>query len=114
MNFFFGRDRDKAVNRERFLKFREEVIDDILWLEFTRYYKTLPDIPNMSFPKFQHPIITDVEFCEHLLANANITSKQKKKMVTYTYYLTYLLTLQIKLLKKWFAKNYAVKQHFIL
>ena len=87
MNFFFGRDRDKAVNRERFLKFREEVIDDILWLEFTRYYKTLPDIPNMSFPKFQHPIITDVEFCEHLLANANITSKQKKKMVTYTHYL---------------------------
>ena len=81
MNYFFGEDRSKVVHRDDFLKVREEVIDDILWLEFTRYCHTLPELENLPSQEFQNPIITDVEFCEHLLANANIPNKKKKAMV---------------------------------
>ena len=81
MNYFFGEDRSSKVTKDRFLKVREEVIDDILWLEFTRYCRELPELPNLPSSKFQNPIITDVEFCEHLLTNANIPSKKKKAMV---------------------------------
>merc|ERR1719273_2547988 len=56
------------------------MIDDILWLEFTRYCKSLPDLPNL--PAQQFPILTSVEFCEHLLANnTNIPSKKKNAMI---------------------------------
>ena len=79
MTYLFGAHRTKKFTKEAFLKFRGQVIDDILWLEFTRYCKDLPDLPNLSPQKF--PIITDVEFCEHLLAHANIPSKKKAAMI---------------------------------
>ena len=79
MNYLFGKDRSKKITKDAFLKFRGQIIDEILWLEFTRYCKTLPDLPGL--PPQNFPIITDVEFCEHLLAHANIPSKKKKAMV---------------------------------
>ena len=90
MNYFFGKDRSKVVNKDNFLKVREEVIDDILWLEFTRHCHELPDEPlsiqnvYLEYSKFRNPVITDVEFCEHLLANVNIPGKKKKAMVIKT------------------------------
>ena len=83
MNYLFGKDRSKRVPKEAFLKLRGQIIDDILWLEFARYCKALPDLPNIPPQKF--PIITDIEFCEHLLSHANIPSKKKKAMVCHIY-----------------------------
>ena len=79
MNYFFGAHRTKKFTKEAFLKFRGQIIDDILWLEFTRYCKDLADMTSLAPQKF--PIITDVEFCEHLLAHANIPSKKKAAMI---------------------------------
>ena len=81
MNYFFGKDRSKQVSKENFLKIREDIIDDILWLEFTRYSHDLTDLPNIGVYRSMCPIITDVEFCEHLLANVNIPTRNKKAMV---------------------------------
>ena len=78
MNHFFGKDRKKTIKKDAFIKFREKIIDEILWLEWTRYCKTLPDLPNLPN---QQKLITDVEFCEHLLANTNIPTKKKEAMV---------------------------------
>jgi len=77
MNYLFGKDRSKKMTKESFKNFRGQIIDDILWLEFSRYCKGLPDLPNLPNTK----IMTDVEFCEHLVANANIPSKKKKAMI---------------------------------
>ena len=79
MSYLFGPYRTKKFTKDAFLKFRGQIIDDILWLEFTRYCKDLPDLPNL--PSQQFPIITDAEFCEHLLAHANIHPKKKAAMI---------------------------------
>lgn len=79
MTYLFGKHRTKKFTKDAFLKFRGHVIDDILWLEFTRYCKDLPDLPKLPQQKF--PIITDVEFCEHLLAHANLPPKKKAAMI---------------------------------
>jgi len=81
MNFLFGPQRRKKMTKEAFLKFRGQVMDDILWLQFTRYCKSLPDLPHIKFPQAELTIITDVEFCEHLLANTNIPNKKKAQMI---------------------------------
>merc|ERR1712018_380880 len=78
MNYFFGKDRKKKVKKDTFLKFRSKILDEMLWLEFTRYCKQLPALPNLPN---QHKIITDVEFCEHLLAHANLPPKKKAAMI---------------------------------
>ena len=80
MNFLFGPQRRKKMTKDAFLKFRGQIMDDILWLQFTRYCKDLPDLPHLKFPQ-SYAIITDVEFCEHLLANTTIPSKKKAQMI---------------------------------
>ena len=79
MTYLFGKNRTKKFTKEAYLRFRGQIIDDILWLEFTRYCKDLPDLPKL--PQQKLPIITDVEFCEHLLAHANIPPKKKAAMI---------------------------------
>ena len=79
MNYLFGPKRRKKMTKDAFLKFRGQMIDELLYLQFTRFCHDLPDLPNI--PKQQFPIITDVEFCEHLLANLNIPSKKKAQMI---------------------------------
>lgn len=81
MNFLFGTNRRKKMTKDAFLKFRGQIMDDLLWLQFTRYCKDLPDLPHLKFNQSSTPIITDVEFCEHLLANTNIPSKKKAQMI---------------------------------
>ena len=39
INYLFGRDRKNVVTKEQFLKLRNDLLDDIFWLEFTRYSK---------------------------------------------------------------------------
>ena len=85
MNFFFGTDRKKLMRKEEFMKFRGRLIDEMLWLEFSRYCKSLPELPNLPQQSEHFQIITDVEFCEHLLAHANIPPHKKEKMVGSSY-----------------------------
>ena len=79
MNYLFGNRRNKAMQRDKFLKFRGQIIDDILWLEFQRHCKSLPDLPNL--PPQQFPIMTDLQFCEHLLENTTFPAKKKAQML---------------------------------
>ena len=69
INYLFGKDRKKVLSQEKFLKFRQDLLDDILWLEFTRYSK---DGRTMA----------DEDFCDHLLLTATISTKKKKSMAS--------------------------------
>ena len=75
MNYLFGKDRTKEITKEKFFKFQQDLMNDIFWLEFTRYSK---DGKTMS----------DKDFCNHLLLCANFTSKKKKQMVR-KYFVSY-------------------------
>ena len=70
VNYLFGKDRKKEINRETMHELQQKLMDDVLWLEFTRYSK-------------DGKTISEVDFCTHLLLCANITSKKKKKMVQF-------------------------------
>jgi len=68
INYLFGKSRTKALNKDKFMKFQQDLMNDVLWLEFTRYSK-------------DNQTITDLDFCNHILLCANITSKKKKQML---------------------------------
>merc|ERR1712150_428160 len=68
VNYLFGKDRKKEINRETMHELQQKLMDDVLWLEFTRYSK-------------DGKTISEVDFCNHLLLCANITSKKKKQMI---------------------------------
>ncbi len=70
MNYFFGKNRDRTVTKEQFERFQRDLISDILYMEFHRY-KSLPNSDNIS----------ELDFCRHILYNAQITSKRKAKML---------------------------------
>jgi len=68
MNYLFGKNRDKEIDREKFKQLQRDLMDDILWLEFSRYSE-------------DGKTISDLKLCEHLLLCANITSKQRRQMM---------------------------------
>ena len=70
LNYLFGTDRKNEINKEKMKEFQQQLMDDVLWLEFTRYSK-------------DGETISEADFCSHLLLCADITSKKKKKMVKY-------------------------------
>ena len=72
-NYLFGSNRNKVVSKESFMKLQEELMDDVLWLEFSRYCKN-------------GKTISDVDLCNHLLLCANITSKHKRQMVSRSHF----------------------------
>ena len=72
INYLFGKDRKKEINKEKFMKLQQDLMDDVLWLEFARYTK-------------DGKTISEVDFCNHLLLCANITTKKKKQMVSVLY-----------------------------
>ena len=69
INYLFGRNRNKTIDKDGFMKLQEELTDDVLWLEFSRYCKN-------------GKTISDLDLCKHLLLCANITSKHKRQMVS--------------------------------
>ena len=69
LNYLFGKDRKKVINREKFKQLQQELMDDVLWLEFSRYSK-------------DGQTITDIDFANHLLSCSTLTSKKKKHMVS--------------------------------
>ena len=70
ISYLFGKTRKKQINKDNFMKFQQDLMNDVLWMEFTRYSK-------------DNQRITDLDFCNHILLCANITSKKKKQMVEY-------------------------------
>ncbi len=71
VNYIFGKDRDRVITREDFIRIQSDLISDVLFLEFRRYKPV--DTGSQS--------ISEVDFCHHLLYNAHIPSKKKKKMM---------------------------------
>ena len=69
LDYFFGKERTKSIGKDFILQFQERLINDVLWLEFTRY-----DPKGIA--------ISDEDFCNHLLLCANFTNKKKKQMVS--------------------------------
>ena len=83
LNYLFGKDRKKEINKEKFMKLQQDLMDDVLWLEFARYTK-------------DGSTISEVDFCNHLLLCANITSKKKKQMVILKFFLNLVVRNIIK------------------
>ena len=69
LNYLFGKDRKKEINKEKFMQLQQDLMDDVLWLEFSRYSK-------------DGRTITDIDFANHLLSCANLTAKKKRQMVS--------------------------------
>ena len=69
LTYLFGKDGNNSFNKEAFMKLQEDLMDDILWLEFSRYSK-------------DGQTITDLDLCNHLLLCANLTTKHKRQMVS--------------------------------
>ena len=72
INYLFGKDKAKEINKGSFLEFQQKLLNDVLWLEFTRYSK-------------DGKTISDVDFCNHLLLCSDVTSKKKRRMVSNIY-----------------------------
>ena len=71
VNYIFGQERDRVLTKQDFMRLQSDLINDILFLEFRRYKPV--DAGGQS--------IAEVDFCHHLLYNAQIPSKKKKKML---------------------------------
>ena len=70
--YLFGPNKMKQLRKEDFLKFQTDLINDLLWLEFSSYLSGNQTILDT---------ISDEDFCTHLLATANLTKKKKMAMV---------------------------------
>ena len=68
INYLFGKDRKNVVTKDQFMKLRKDLLEDVFWLEFTRYSK---DGKTMS----------DEDFCNHLFLTAKFSTKKKNNMV---------------------------------
>ena len=69
LNYMFGKDRKKEINKEKFIQLQQDLMEDVLWLEFSRSCK-------------DGKTITDVDFGKHLLSCSNLTAKKKRQMVS--------------------------------
>ncbi len=73
MNYMFGSDRDGFITQDDFIRFQQDLINDVLYLEFLRYASN----GDGGTPKDK---ISELDFCRHLVYNANIPAKKKAKM----------------------------------
>ena len=72
ITYLFGHNKNKQIRKEDFLKFQRDLINDLLWLEFSSYLEE-----NQSI----FGTITEEDFCRHLLSTANLTKKKKAALV---------------------------------
>ena len=70
--YLFGHAQNKQIRQEDFLKFQRDLMNDLLWLEFSSYLHE-----NQSI----FGTISEEDFCAHLLSTANLTKKKKAAMV---------------------------------
>ncbi len=71
VSYLFGSERNHVMTRDDFMRVQRDLISDVLFLEFRRYQ------PQDT----GHSCISEVDFCSHLLYNAHIPAKKKKKML---------------------------------
>ena len=74
ITYLFGQGKNKQIRKEDFLKFQRDLINDLLWLEFSDYLEE-----NQSI----FGTITEEDFCRHLLSTANLTKKKKAALVSF-------------------------------
>ena len=72
ITYLFGQTKNKLIRKEDFLKFQRDLINDLLWLEFSSYLDK--DVSIFG-------TITEEDFCRHLLSTANLTKKKKAALV---------------------------------
>ena len=72
ITYLFGVTKNKELRKEDFLKFQRDLINDLLWLEFSSYLGNDQTI---------FGTISEEDFCRHLLSTANLTKKKKAAMV---------------------------------
>ena len=71
ITYLFGENRNQEIRKEDFLKFQRDLINDLLWLEFSSYLKDQSIFGTIS----------EEDFCHHLLSTANMTKKKKAALV---------------------------------
>ena len=71
--YLFGETKNRLIRKEDFLKFQRDLINDLLWLEFSSYLEESQSI---------FGTITEEDFCRHLISTANLTKKKKAAMVS--------------------------------
>ena len=69
MNFMFGRNRDKSFSKEQFIKLQQDLVDEIIHVEFNEYE---PDNSGR---------ISELRFCEFLLKKSKVPPAQKARML---------------------------------
>jgi len=69
IRYLFGDNLEGMLTRDDFKKLQEDLLEDILKLEFTRYVDDISQ--NMS----------EVDFCRHLLYSSKLSEKKKAKMI---------------------------------
>ena len=69
INYLFGKDRKKKINKEVFIKFQQDLMNDVAWVEFNSYSKG-------------GKTISEGDFCDCLLLCSNITAKKKRQIVS--------------------------------
>ena len=71
MMYLFGPNKTKELRKEDFIKFQRDLMNDLLWIEFSSYLKDKQSI---------FDTISEEDFCAHILSTANLTKKKKAAM----------------------------------
>lgn len=69
VKYLFKDDLSGVLDKEDFVKLHDDLITDVLAMEFTRYVSDTSQL------------ITETDFCRHLLYSSNIPQKKKDKMI---------------------------------
>lgn len=69
LNYLFGKDRSKSINKESFKKLQNDLLEEIIELEFKEY-----DTENTGR-------ISETDLCRFLLKNTKIPPKKKSAML---------------------------------
>ena len=85
ITYLFGATKNKLIRKEDFVKFQRDLINDLLWLEFSSFLDKNDSI---------FGTITEEDFCRHLLSTANLTKKKKAALVGY-YIFLYILNITL-------------------
>lgn len=69
LNYLFGKDRSKSINKETFKKLQDDLLEEVIELEFK------------EFDKDNSGRISEVDLCKFLLKNTKVPPKKKAAML---------------------------------
>ena len=76
ITYLFGEMKNKLIRKEDFFRFQRDLINDLLWLEFSSYLDEKQSI---------FGTISEEDFCRHLLSTANMTKKKKAALASFNH-----------------------------